>query len=162
MASTTTPPASGDETLVEHLIRSTKNCWTACVGGVQKSDEIARIKYKETEIRSRKQKFGVEYLDLVRKGASEEELKNCVEVALKAMETTENEIAELQKEIDRVDAETKAKLVAKPGTPAAAAAPAAPAAPVAAPAAPAAAPVAAPVSSPETATEPVAASPSET
>lgn len=131
MASTTAPPASGEETLVQHLIRSTKNCWTACVGGVQQSDELARIQYKEYEIRSRKQKFGIEYIDLVRKEATAEELKTCLDVALKSMETTEAEIAELQKEVDRVNTVTKAKLLAKPGAPTAASnTPAAASAPV--------------------------------
>lgn len=161
MASTAEPTASGEESLIQHLIRSTKNCFTACYGGVQKSDELARIKYKETDIRFRKQKFGIDYIDLVRKGASEEELKNCLDVALKSMETTEAEIAVLQKEIDRVDAETKAKLLAKPGT-----ASTAPAAAAAATATPEPAPESetkpAASSTPETAAEPIASSPPET
>jgi peptidoglycan hydrolase CwlO-like protein len=107
-------PDESDETLVQHTIRGAKNAFTGCFGFLKKSDELTKIKYKETQIAGRKKKFGVEYLDLLAKSAEPAELEACVKKAQDDMKKIQDEIAELEKEVERVDEETKKKIVTKP------------------------------------------------
>jgi hypothetical protein len=128
--------APQEETLVQHTSRGCMNFFTGCFGEIQKSDEFAKIKYKETQIAGRKKAFGVEYLDLLAAEATPEALAECTKKAQDDMKKIMDEIEELQKDIERVDAHTKTKIVGKPDTAAASAtteetktdAPAAPAA----------------------------------
>lgn len=136
------------ETLVQSTARSTKNAFTGCFGFLQKTDELAKITIKESQIAGRKKAFGVEYLDLLASGAKPEELEACVKRAQDDTKKIMDEIAELEKEIARVDEATQKKIIARPV--AAAATTAAPAPP---PEAPAPAPAAA---DPEPAPTPVA------
>lgn len=155
------------ETLVESTTRSTKNACTSFFGCIKKSDEIAKIKYKESQIVTRERAFGVEYMKLLAKGATPEELDACVKEAQADTKKITDEIAELEKEIARVDEETNKKIIAKPGaipakpaetktdTPAATTAPVEEA-PAAAPTAtPAADPAPAPAADPAPAPAPV-------
>lgn len=148
------------ETLVQSTARSTKNAFTGCFGFLQKTDELAKITIKESQIAGRKKAFGVEYLDLLASGAKPEDLEACVKRAQDDTKKIMDEIAELEKEIARVDEETKKKIISRPvsaaaTTTAAAAPPEAPApAPVAATPEPEPAPAA---SAPEPAPAPVAA-----
>ena len=133
------------ETLVQSTTRSTKNAFTGCFGFLKKTDELAKITIKESQIAGRKKAFGVEYIDLVHSGGKPEELEACVKRAQEDIKKTMDEIAELEKEIARVDAETQKKIIARPGgaaatTTAAAAAPPEAPAPVPEPAAPVPAP----------------------
>ena len=111
---------------------------------IQKSDEFAKIKYKETQIAGRKKSFGVEYLDLLAAEATPEALAECTKKSQEDLKEIMDKIEELQKEIERVDAHTKKKIVGKPAASAAMSAAAAmmeepktdaPAAPAAIPAA---------------------------
>ena len=155
------------ETLVESTTRSTKNACTSFFGCIKKSDEIAKIKYKESQIVTRERAFGVEYMKLLAKGATPEELDACVKEAQADTKKISDEIADLEKEIARVDEETNKKIIAKPGaipanpaetktdTPAATTAPVEEA-PAAAPTAtPAADPAPAPAADPAAAPAPV-------
>jgi hypothetical protein len=165
------------ETLVESTTRGTKNAFTSFFGCIKKSDEIAKIKYKESQIVTRERAFGVEYMKLLAKGATPEELDACVKEAQADTKKITDEIAELEKEIARVDEETNKKIITKPSaipakpaetktdTPGTTTAPVeeAPAAPAAdpTPAAPAADPTpAAPAADPTPAPAPVETPPS--
>ena len=113
------PPAE-DESLFQHVSRSTRNCFHSVFGCLQTSDEKAKIAYKEYLIESRKKKFGVDYMNLKKTATAEdgkeEALEECVVKCLKDIEGMEQEIASLRQEIDRVENETKGKIQAKPGT----------------------------------------------
>jgi hypothetical protein len=109
-------PNQNDESFVQSTSRGAKNVFAGCCGFIQKSDELAKIKYKESQIAGRKKQFGVEYLDLVAEEATPEKLEACVKTAQEEMKKIKDEIAELEQEIARVDGETKKKIVAKPGT----------------------------------------------
>jgi uncharacterized small protein (DUF1192 family) len=103
-----------EESLLQHTVRGTKNAFTGCFGFLQKSDELTKIKFKESKIAGRKKQFGVEYLDLVSKGAEPAELEACVKTAQDDMKKIQDEIAVLEKEIERVNEETKKKIITKP------------------------------------------------
>jgi hypothetical protein len=143
------------ETLVQSTTRSTKNAFTGCFGFLKKTDELAKITIKESQITGRKKAFGVEYLDLLASGAKPEDLEACVKRAQDDTKKIMDEILELEKEIARVDEETQKKIIARPG--AAAATTTAAAAPPEAPAAAAPEPETAPTAAaPEPAPAPVA------
>lgn len=122
--STSVPPAT-DESVFQHVSRVCKNSFTKCFGFAQTADELAKIKYKEYLIDSRKKAFGVAYFQLLQDNATPEALKSCVDVAMADVAKIMAEIVVLQEEIDRVNNDTKEKVLPKPGAaapPAAAAA----------------------------------------
>lgn len=100
---------------MQRMMRSTKNFFASCFGAVQKTDEIAKIKYKENMIMSRQKQFGIEYLDLKKKGATPEELEAAVAKAVADVDKIQAEIEELRKEMQRIDELTKSKIQPKPG-----------------------------------------------
>ena len=104
------------ETLAQSTARSTKNAFTGCFGFLRKTDELAKITFKESQITSRKKAFGVEYMDLLAANAKPEELEACVQRALDDTKELRDQIAELEKEIARVDEETQKKIIARPTT----------------------------------------------
>ena len=104
-----------DETFVESTSRGTKNAFAGCFGFLKKSDEYAKIKYKETLIASRKKKFGVDYMNLLEQENAGDELAACVKLCQDDVKVLKDEIATLEAEIARVDEETRGKIVAKPG-----------------------------------------------
>lgn len=116
------PPAA-DESLFQHVARSTRNCVHSVFGCLQTSDEKAKIAYKEYLIESRKKKFGVDYINLKKTATAEDgkeqALEDCLQQCLKDIEGMEHEITALRQEIGRVENETKGKIQAKPGTTAA-------------------------------------------
>jgi hypothetical protein len=103
-----------DETLVQHVVRSTKNFFTSCFGCIQTSDEKAKIRYYQYLIESRKKAFGVEYVNLLKAKAPQAELDACVEKCLKDIGRIDEDIAELNAEVEKVTGETKSKIVTKP------------------------------------------------
>jgi cell division septum initiation protein DivIVA len=109
-------PDQNDESFVQSTSRGVKNVFAGCFGFIQKSDELAKIKYKESQISGRKKQFGVEYLDLVEAEATSEQLEACLKKAQEDLKKIKDEITDLEQEIARVDGETKKKIVAKPGT----------------------------------------------
>lgn len=52
--------------------RTTKNAFQQMLGCFKKSDHMTKIKYKEHLIVKRKKEFGVAYINLVQKSASEQ------------------------------------------------------------------------------------------
>jgi peptidoglycan hydrolase CwlO-like protein len=104
-----------DESLVQHILRAAKNCFTSCSGGIQTVDEKASIQVKNFKIEALKKKFGVDYMNLVKNHASEDQLEECVRAARASMEELETEIKKLEDNIHAIDAETQAKLIKKSG-----------------------------------------------
>jgi len=103
-----------DESLFQHIARSTKNFFVAAFGCIQTSDEKAKIKYKQYLMETRKKAFGVAYIDLVRKDATAAELDNCVKACTQDLEVIEKEIATLNEEVQKVTSATKEKIVKAP------------------------------------------------
>ena len=112
------PPAE-DESLVQHVTRSTRNCFHSVFGCLQTSDEKAKIRYKEYLIEARKKKFGVDYINLKKASTeekgNEETLEQCLQQCLNDIEAMEQEIAVLRQEVDRVENETRSKIQTKSG-----------------------------------------------
>jgi len=115
MATTTTTTTTTTESTLQATSRGTKNAFTGCFGFLKKSDEMAKIKFKQTQVSNRKKLFGTQYFDLIEKGATEEELAECVQRAKDDMQVIKDQIVELENEIERVDQETKSRMVPKPG-----------------------------------------------
>jgi hypothetical protein len=105
-----------DETLLAHATRVISNACTSCFGCIQTVDEQAKIKANEYHISSIKKNFGVQYIDLIERGASEDELKKCVDECRTAIAETVEENKKHRAEIERVKAKTNEKLIRKPGT----------------------------------------------
>ena len=98
-------------------MRATQNCLTRCFGGIQQSDEHARIKLKEFQMANRKKQFGVDYMTRVlEQDASPEQLSELVEQCKADLIKEQREIDTLQAEIARINNETKAKIQPKPTT----------------------------------------------
>jgi hypothetical protein len=102
-----------DESLIQHVARSTKNFFISCFGCIQTSDEKAKIKYHQYLIETRKKAFGVEYVNLLRAKAPQSDLDACLEKCLKDIGRIDEDIAELNAVVDKVTGETKSK-IAKP------------------------------------------------
>jgi hypothetical protein len=107
-------PPPENESVLAHVGRTLKNSMYQCFGCVKTSDEKAKIKYKEHQIETLKKTFGVAYINLVDGGADEEALKTCLKTTQDDIEKIKKEVATLVEEVNRVNEETKSKIVAKP------------------------------------------------
>jgi hypothetical protein len=109
-----------NETLLQHITRSTKNFFISCFGCIQTSDEKAKIRYYQYLIESRKKAFGVEYVNLLKASASQADLGACVQKCLKDIDRIYEDIATLNAEVEKVTGETKKRIIQAPSkTPAA-------------------------------------------
>ncbi|KAL3932140.1 MAG: hypothetical protein SGBAC_010992 [Bacillariaceae sp.] len=91
--------------------RTTKNAFQQMLGCFKKSDHMTKIKYKEHLIVKRKKEFGVAYINLVQKSASEQELRQEKEGCLRDVDRLTKEIVELEGKVERVAVETRAKMM---------------------------------------------------
>jgi hypothetical protein len=103
-----------NETLVQHVSRSTKNFFISCFGCIQTSDEKAKIRYYQYLIESRKKAFGVEYVNLLKTSASQADLDACVQKCLKDIDRIDEDIGALNAEVEKVTGETKKKIIQAP------------------------------------------------
>eukprot|EP00980_Cylindrotheca_fusiformis_P011586 scaffold2744_cov136-Cylindrotheca_fusiformis.AAC.3 len=108
------------EAVSQKAARESKNVFQRCLGCLKTTDDKAMIKYKEMQIANRKKEFGVVYVDLLRKNATEEELKKATDDCMKDIDAFVKEIEKFENEIEKVNKETESKII-KPGTPAASA-----------------------------------------
>jgi hypothetical protein len=116
------PQDQVDEGMMASMMRVCSNCCTECFGAVQTTDEYAKIKLKESQIRHRARQFGADYYKLLRNTAASDQAKQaCINAVLADTDALEREIEALKSEIERVDQITKLKRVQKPAVPVAAA-----------------------------------------
>ena len=130
-ASTTTAPASakasgggGDESLFQHVKRSTRNCIASTISCSKNTKEKTIMKKIEFDITSRKKKFGVDYLNLKETNASPEELQACIDAATADIQVLKEQIQEKERAIGANQEELQ-RTIAANAAPAAAAAAAA-------------------------------------
>jgi len=94
--------------------RKTKNAWIRCKGAVRKTDASARIQILEGQRRARKQVFGVEYMDLVDEGTSEDVLRRCVDAARSDLEAIQEQIDALRQRQAEIDQKMERKIKKTP------------------------------------------------
>ena len=94
--------------LANNCLQST----TLCCTKVKEQSQIALL---EQKIVSRQRQFGVEYINLVDKKASQEELKECLKRALSEINGIQSEINAHYDNLDEKEAETKGKIIPSKG-----------------------------------------------
>ncbi len=102
---------SSQESIVDKVKRLANNCAQSTLLCCFKAKEQSQIAILEQQIASRKGKFGVDYVNLVEKKASEEELKACLSQALTDINALQAKINEHYDVIDEKEAEAKKKIV---------------------------------------------------
>jgi len=110
MASTSSPEPFG-----EKMKRLANNCFQStnlCCTKVKEQSQIALL---EQKVVSRQRQFGVEYINLVDKKASQEELKECLKRALSEINGIQSEINSHYDNLDEKEAETKNKIIPPTG-----------------------------------------------
>jgi len=104
-----------EENRAQKAGRTTKNAWTRCKGFAKKTDILARIQVKESEKVARKKSFGVQYMDLFEKGASDEELQDRVRVARSELDEIQHQIDELRRRLSEIEQKMKNKIASRNG-----------------------------------------------
>jgi len=107
-------PSRTKEMAPNKVVRQSKNFWRRAIGCCKKSTPRTKIKMKEHQIAKRKKAFGMEYIDLVRNQAGEDQLQSALDSCLQDVGALMNEIEQLQDRIQEVSVETKSKLKPKP------------------------------------------------
>mmetsp|Transcript_16629 Transcript_16629/g.23427 ORF Transcript_16629/g.23427 Transcript_16629/m.23427 type:complete len:178 (+) Transcript_16629:211-744(+) len=114
MSNTSSPPEQ--ESLLDHIKRSLKNCMASCFACAGTTKETAVIKKLEYDIAARKKLFGTEYMTLDENNATPEELEAChqkakddIEELKKQIQKHEEDIAKTNEERDRAIQENNAK-----------------------------------------------------
>jgi hypothetical protein len=105
------------ETPQQKARRLAMNTWIRCLGLSKKSQLLLRQKVKQLEVQDCKKTFGIRYMDLVENDASDEALQACIDQAIVQIGGITNAIFEIRTAIDRLDDETRSKLVDDPSAP---------------------------------------------
>lgn len=98
------------ESAAQRCSRVAKNAWTLTVGLSAKTEKHVRIKCEERKLQQRKRVFGMQYMDLVQKNASDQQLQDCVNQAKVELAKLQQAIIEAKKAIDQISENTRAKL----------------------------------------------------
>jgi len=102
------------ETFQQRIVRKSSNCCHRLVGMGQKAKPLVRAKYKLTQLNARKRRFGTQYMNMVDRGASEDELRQCIVDARKELDIIQQDIEALHAAAARIDDRTNQKFVRKP------------------------------------------------
>jgi hypothetical protein len=107
----TTHPPGDDESFVEKIQRMASNCGHAtglCCFKAKTQTQISALEFK---IAQRKKKFGIDYLTLVDRHASQQALKDCLKGAQDDIAKFQGDIDEMLHTIDDKEQETNEKIV---------------------------------------------------
>lgn len=102
------------ESSEQKLKRKSKNAWIRFKGFCKSSNSIAKKKSTQVRIKARKREFGVQYMDLVEKGESTEELSQCLSEAQKDLDSMRITVKNLDDKIQLIKQKTKESLVESP------------------------------------------------
>jgi hypothetical protein len=102
------------ESFTECFSRKTRNAWACTVGLASKSSMLTSVQIKKLEMQSRKKQFGIDYLNLERSGATNDELQACIDSARDDIERLAGEIDNRKAKMAGVDEKTREKLVKRP------------------------------------------------
>jgi len=114
-SSSSPPPAGQQEPFGEKVKRLLNNCFQSTLLGCNKAKEQSQIALLEQKIVSRQRQFGVEYINLVQKKASHDEMKTCLKNALTDINGIQTEINNHYDTMDEKEAETKTKIIPPTG-----------------------------------------------
>ena len=108
--------SSSPEPFGEKMKRLANNCFQStnlCCTKVKEQSQIALL---EQKVVSRQRQFGVDYINLVEKKATQEELKECLKRALSEINGIQSEINSHYDALDEKEAETKGKIIPPTGS----------------------------------------------
>lgn len=105
---------SRSETFKQLFGRKSKNMWTQSVGLIKRSALQIRANMVQADIEWRKREFGVYYLKLLEKGASDKELEGCISRAQVDIEKLTCKLSRFNERIKEEDIKMKTHLVKKP------------------------------------------------
>lgn len=103
-----------NETPQEAARRFVLNTWVRAQGVSAQSQLLVKRKLKEHEASERKRRFGVEYLNLCQRNATDHELEACLRNAKAEVENFTKEINEINAALEGLSQDTKAKLIVDP------------------------------------------------
>jgi hypothetical protein len=103
-----------EETRRQQLARQSKNSWISFSGFCKKSDKLAKIRFKKMQLNNQRKSFGVNYMTLLERNASQQELQKCISNAQIGMDIIQEEINALQGEAGRIDEKSRRKMVRNP------------------------------------------------
>lgn len=86
---------------------NTTDSWTRVKGIYRKSGKLVRLQLKHHELRGLKKSFGVEYMNHLEVGASDEELQACVDKTRAQMDHVKLAMDQLRRAVQRIDEETR-------------------------------------------------------
>ena len=86
------------ETCQEKIARKSSNGWCRVTGFFEKTQKIAKARVKKVQLEGEKKAFGVQFMDMMNNGASDQDLQ--VFVGKKR-----TDIQKMQEDIDRLKAE---------------------------------------------------------
>jgi hypothetical protein len=84
------------ESCPQRATRKTRNLWVRCKGFGQTTNVQTKLALKEAQLAQCKKSFGVSYMDLIDKGAAEDDLRSCVDASRLQLESIRNDIALLK------------------------------------------------------------------
>jgi hypothetical protein len=76
--------------------RKTRNLWVRCKGFGQTTNVQTKLALKEAQLAQCKKSFGVSYMDLIDKGASDDDLCSCVDASRLQLDAIRNDIVLLK------------------------------------------------------------------
>lgn len=104
-----------DKESARHLAgRKAKNAWLRTATFCQKSDLFAKTKIKEAQLTTRKKLFGVQYMDLLEQGCSDDVLQRCITMACDDLDALRLDITKLKSKLASVQDRTNDRLVWQP------------------------------------------------
>jgi hypothetical protein len=95
--------------------RQVKNAWIRSMGFCEKSEFWTKIKLKKRQLKGCKKSFGVQYMDMIERKASTDDLDQCVQASQRKIEVIKNDIAELKIAVARIEEKTDNRLHKNPG-----------------------------------------------
>jgi hypothetical protein len=102
------------ETSEQRIGRQARNAWISSLGFCEKSELLAKIKFKKDKLKPQKRSVGDKYMDMIESGASAKALEQCVKASQREIKVIKNDIAELDTAIALVEEKTNNKLHKKP------------------------------------------------
>ena len=102
------------ESATQRFRRVAMNAWTQSVGLSAKAEKHVRIKGEERKLQQRKKVFGMQYMDLVQKDASDQQLQDCINQAKAELATIQHAIIEANIAVNQISENTRTKLKESP------------------------------------------------
>ena len=101
------------ETSQEHFVRTWKNTWVRVAGFCEKTGKLAKAQVKKSQLQSEKKMFGIQYIDMVNNGCSEQDLHLFVESKRRELGDIQEQVDLIKAQVLSIEERTKEKLIPK-------------------------------------------------